>query len=229
VVARKGTTGRRADLGRVQEDVGDRPAVGVADGEKTRGMSGKWKAMWNSSPSPKYAHVRRPLVGLGEEDPALVMRVHPRADLLEIRVRLRQVRSSSRPARRDRYRVAAEAVEALVEPEGHDAQHLLADGGVVVVEIGLVVKKPVPVEGLGHRIPRPVRRLRVDKDNARVAVGLVVVAPYVVVTKRRVGRAARRPKPGVLVGGVVHHEIRDHAKARACAASRNFSKSAMVP
>ena len=34
-----------------------------------RGISGKWKHMWHSSPSPKYsAHVARPLVGLGEQE-----------------------------------------------------------------------------------------------------------------------------------------------------------------
>ena len=33
-----------------------------------RGISGKWNAMWHSSPSPKYSlRVLRPLVGLGQQ------------------------------------------------------------------------------------------------------------------------------------------------------------------
>ena len=41
-----------------------------------RGISGKWNAMWHSSPSPKYgAHVGRPLVRLGQQHAVRVLRV----------------------------------------------------------------------------------------------------------------------------------------------------------
>jgi len=69
-----------------------------------------------------------------------------------------------------RHGVKTEAVDAQVEPEIENGQHLADDGRVVVVEIGLMMKEAVPVVGLGHRIPRPVGSLGVDEDDAHVAI-----------------------------------------------------------
>ena len=148
----------RRDLRGVQEDVGDGPAVGVADGEEDarheREVEGHVELV---AVTEIGAHVRRPLVRLGQQDPPFVVRVHPGADLLEVGVRLRQVLAARpRPLVEIGHGVAPEAVEALVEPEGHDAEHLRLDGGIVVVQIGLVVEEAVPVVGLGHRVPGPV-------------------------------------------------------------------------
>ena len=52
-------------------------------------------------------------------------------------------------------------------------EHRLLHLGVVVVEVRLVMEEAVPVVLAAHRVPRPVRRLGVDEDDARLAVALV--------------------------------------------------------
>jgi hypothetical protein len=92
----------------------------------------------------------------------------------------------------------------------------VADAWVVEVEVGLVRVEPVPVVCLGHRVPRPVRRLKILEDDPDVTVLLGIVAPDVVVPP-----APARPvatsmlEPGVLVRGVVHDQLGDHSQAAA--------------
>ncbi len=64
-----------------------------------------------------------------------------------------------------------------------------------------------------HRVVGPVRRLRVHEDDPRVRVALVVVGPHVVVAVGPVGILPRLLEPRVLVAGVVHDEVDDHAHA----------------
>jgi hypothetical protein len=56
---------------------------------------------------------------------------------------------------------------------------------------GLVRIEAVPEILLGDRIPRPVRGLGVEEDDARVGVSLVRVRPDVEVPLRRAGGALR--------------------------------------
>ena len=69
----------------------------------------------------------------------------------------------------------------------------------------------MPVVLLAHRVPGPVRRLGVDEDDARFLVELVGVGPDVEVAVRPVGVLAAGLEPRVLVAGVVHDEVDDHA------------------
>ena len=103
--------------------------------------------------------------------------------------------------------VAAEPVHAHAQPEAHDVEHLFLDRGVVVVEVGLVAEEAVPVVLLGHRVPRPVGALGVGEDDPRALVALVGVAPDVPVAAGVFGAAPRLLEPGVLVAGVVHHQL----------------------
>src|SRR4026207_523719 len=168
-------------------------------------MRGKWKALWHSSPSPEdreearhegevegyvqlvavaevRADVGGPRVRLGEQGAALVLAVEGGPDLAEELVGLREILAvGALPLEEIGHRVAAKAVEALVEPEAHDIEQFAAHLGVVVVEIGLVVEEPVPVVGLGHRVPRPVGLLALAEADAGGAVAL----------SRRVVRASR--------------------------------------
>jgi hypothetical protein len=83
---------------------------------------------------------------------------------------------------------------------------------VVVVEVGLVTEEAVPEILPRDVVPRPVGTLGVGEDDARVAVALVGIAPDVVVALGRAERCpARLLEPGVLVGGVVHDQIGQHA------------------
>src|SRR5918996_2681937 len=68
----------------------------------------------------------------------------------------------------------------------------------------------VPVISLGHWIPSPVGKLEILKNDARVAVFLLAIAPNVKVARAatRLG-LARALKPWVLVRGVIDHQLAD--------------------
>jgi hypothetical protein len=107
-----------------------------------------------------------------------------------------------------RHRVEPQRVDAEIEPELHDVDHGIDDGGVVVVEIGLVRKKPVPVVLAGDRIVRPVRFLRVGEDDPRLGKRAIRVAPDVEgALGRSRGRAAGALEPGVLIGRVIDDQL----------------------
>ena len=111
-----------------------------------------------------------------------------------------------------RHGVEPERVHAQLRPEAQRVEHLPEHLRVLEVEVRLVAEEPVPVVLLRLRIPGPVRLLGVGEDDAGVPVLLVGVAPDVERALRRAGRrAARALEPGVLVGGVVHHELDEHA------------------
>ena len=75
--------------------------------------------------------------------------------------------------------VQAEAVNAHVQPEAHHAEHRLEHERVVEVEVRLMREEAVPVVLAGHLVERPVGPLGVDKDDSRVAVFGIGVAPDV--------------------------------------------------
>ena len=110
---------------------------------KMRGMSGKWNAMWNSSPSPKYGrtsggHWFASASSMRSEYVAVDLGAH----VLEEGVRLRQVLAVGAVALEQiRDGVHAQAVDASIEPEAHDAQHLLLDGGLSKLRSGWWLKK----------------------------------------------------------------------------------------
>ena len=114
-----------------------------------------------------------------------------------------------------RNRVQAQAVDALVEPEAQEADHLVLDGSVIEVQVGLMREEAMPEVLAGERVPGPVGRLGVREDDPRVAVSLIGVAPDVEVTEWRARIPPRRLEPGVLVRRVVHDQLGDHAQATA--------------
>ena len=188
---------------------------------KMRGISGKWNAMWHSSPpvsgSPKYSTTSagHRFASASITRPGILVVDHL-ADPLEVGVRLGQVRAvGALPLEQVGHRVQPEAVDAEVEPEPDDVEHRLLHGRVVVVEVRLVGEEPVPVELLPHRVEGPVRRLGVAEDDPHVGVLGVGVAPDVEVAVRPVGVAARLLEPRVRVGGVVEHQVGDDPDAAA--------------
>ena len=183
-----------------------------------RGMTGKWNAIWHSSPTDRVAevldHVGRPLVGLAEQHPVGVVAVDLLAHPLEELVRLGQVLAVGAVADEQvGHGVEAEAVDAEVEPEPQGVDDRALHVGGVEVQVGLVAEEAVPEVLLADRVERPVGRFGVDEDDPGVAVAGVVVAPDVEVAVRAVRVAARGLEPRVLVGGVVRDEVDDHPHA----------------
>ena len=194
----------------------------------SRGMSGKWKFMWHSSPSPKYAAASSGhWFASASSILSRIVLVDMGAELLQECVRLRQVLAIRALALEQvRHRVEPQAVDAHLQPEFERREHRLADFRIVEVEIRLVVVKAVPEISAGDRIPAPVRRLEILEDDPRFLVLFRRIAPHVPIAPPRAGRGtAGTLKPLVLVGRVIHHQLGDDAQF---AAMRFVEKRAEV-
>ena len=112
------------------------------------------------------------------------------------------------------YHVLAEAVHAHVQPEAHDVLDLLPHGGLAVVEVGLLFGEGVQVVLPALRVVLPGPALEeavpvVGRQHGAGA-GLFPRPPEVIFAVGAV-RVPAGLKPGVLVAGVVHDKVHEHA------------------
>src|ERR1700751_1358890 len=109
--------------------------------------------------------------------------------------------------------IDAQPVDPEIEPVTHHVEDGSQYSRIIEVEIGLVGIKTVPVIGLRHRVPRPVRLLGIDKDDTGFLEFLVRITPHIKVTERRAGLCKTRTlKPGMLIGGMVDDQFGDDAQ-----------------
>ena len=181
---------RLRDRRRLLEDVDDWEAVLHLHGHEEARHDGEVERhMALVSLAEVLGCVLRPLVRLGEEHARVEATVDRGAELPQELVRLRQVLTHGALALVEvRNRVEPEPVDAEAQPEIERGQDRLPHRRAPEVEIRLVRVEPVPVVGLRHRLPRPVRGLEVLEDDARLAVPLGRVAPDVVVAPAAAGR-----------------------------------------
>ncbi len=116
--------------------------------------------------------------------------------------------------------VHAEAVHAAVEPEAHVVEHGRQHVGVAVVQFRLAAVELVHVELAGGGVVGPgvaaeVGLPVVGQPRLRRAVAGGGVGPDVGVALGVVAAAAALHEPGVLVRGVVGHQVEDDAQAAA--------------
>src|SRR5258708_29745592 len=101
-------------------------------------------------------------------------------------------------------RVKPETVDTKIEPEIVDLGRRASYFGIVIVQIGLMGKEPVPEIGFGNRIVGPVTKLVVLKDDPSFLIFCGFIGPYIVITP---GVSGRRPtrflKPKMLIAGVI--------------------------
>ena len=167
-----------------------------------RGMSGKWKAMWHSSPSPKYG-----LTSAGHWfASASSTRSGCRASI-SARMRLSTACVSSRlahgvPSRSIRYGTASSRMPSTPRSSQKcmTRNHRVENRGIVEVQVRLMVEEPVPVVRAGGLVPGPVRFLGVGEDDRDALILLIRVAPDVEVPRRR-ARPARAWPPGTTDAG----------------------------
>ena len=81
----------------------------------------------------------------------------------------------------------------------------------------------------GSFIPGPVGFFGIQEDDPRLGVFLVRIAPHIIIAIWRIRIGARRLEPGVLVGGVVQHQVDDHAHAALVRLVQQVSRSSSVP
>ena len=156
--------------------------------------------------------VLRPLVRLREKNAVGKARVDLGPQALQVLVRARQVLAVRAFLLEEvRHGVETEAVQPDVEPETQHLEHRLLHLRVLVVQIRLVAEEAVPVVLAALGVVRPVGRLRVDEDDARVGVQVRVVTPDVPVAPRVVLAQPGLLEPRVVGRGVVDDEIDDDA------------------
>jgi hypothetical protein len=198
--------------GSLVEDVDDREPVLLAGRHEDAWHQREVKGHLAGLAAGEVLHrVLGPLVRLGEQHPVGEPRVDVTAQVLEKGVGLGEVLAGRALAGvQVRNRVEPQPVDAHLEPVVDHVVHRLPDVRAVVVQARLVGIEAVPVVRLRHRVERPVRRLEVLEDDARVAVAVRGLTPRVEVAVRAPGRRHPGPlEPRVLVGGVGEHELGD--------------------
>src|SRR5687767_12228438 len=81
-----------------------------------------------------------------------------------------------------RYCVGAESVNAHVEPEAGDLEHLSLHGWIIIIQIRLTGIETVPVILASLFIPGPVGGLAIHKNNTRIFIFLVGITPNIIIT-----------------------------------------------
>ena len=195
------------------QDLGDRlPVLQLQSHEHAgheREMEGHVKFVAGAEIRTK---IRRPLVGFRQQHAAGILLVHSQAQILDDGVRFRKIFAGfSFALDQIGNGIKTEAVGTDIQPELHQLPHGFPDRGIVIVQVRLMTKEPVPVVLLGDWIPGPVGHLRIQKNDARGSVRGIGFAPHVPVAFRIVARAARFLKPGMLVGSMVENHFHDHA------------------
>ena len=158
--------------------------------------------------------IRGPLIGLSKEHSAGIGNAQALAEFANDGVGFGQVFTrGSFALDKKGDRVQTETIDTEIQPEPHYVPEGFEDGGIVVVEVGLMTEESVPVIRLRDGIPGPVRDLAIDKNDGDTLVTSVGVAPYVPIAPGIVAGALRQLKPEVLVGGVIENEFDDDADA----------------
>ena len=102
--------------------------------------------------------------------------------------------------------VEPKPVHPAVEPEAHLTEDRFLHLGIAPIEVGLLyaegVQVVLPRDGVPLPRPSPERTHPVVRRPA-----LPGVAPNIPVSALALPRGTRLDKPGVLVGGVVHHQV----------------------
>src|SRR5262249_58137628 len=109
--------------------------------------------------------------------------------------------------------VQPQSIYSEVQPEIQHTRNLLVNLRVVIVEIRLMGVEPMPIVTLTNRVPRPIRRLEIAKNDPGLLVPLGRVAPDIKLPPRasRFG-SARLLKPRMLIGSMIDDQFGDDSK-----------------
>ena len=110
-------------------------------------------------------------------------------------------------------RVHAEAVDAAVEPEPQHVAHGFLDLGIAPIEVGLLLQVRVVVVLAGRLVESPGRAAELALPVVWRGAVRLRVSPDIPVPLWMELRGAAILEPGMLIGGVVRHEIQDDLEA----------------
>src|SRR5215510_15039569 len=105
-----------------------------------------------------WQYVRWPLIRLGQKHACLIILVEEAPHFFEHDVGLGEVLvDRTLTLAQVGYRVQAEAIYTDIQPETHSAEDSFQDLRIVVIQVGLMREKTMPIIGPSHRVPSPVR------------------------------------------------------------------------
>ena len=159
--------------------------------------------------------ILRPLIRFRQQHPVLILPVHVRAQPLQESMGLRQVLAIGALLLVEvGHRIQPQPVHAQVEPEIHHFEHRLMHFRILIIQVRLVRKEPVPVVGSRHWVPGPVRGFHILENDPRLRVLVGRAAPRVEPSPPALGRRQSRAlKPLVLIRGMVQDQFSDDSQA----------------
>src|SRR5688572_4406589 len=114
----------------------------------------------------------------------------------------------SLPLKKVRHSVKPEPVNAHAAPIVQNLENLFLNYWIVIVEVRLMVKEPMPIILLRNGIPHPVGGFKILKDNPDVFVLIRIICPYIKVTMwRTLWGLSGSLKPRMLVRSVVDDQL----------------------
>src|SRR5688500_16460593 len=105
--------------------------------------------------------------------------------------------------------VHPKAVDAALQPEAQNVQHLLDDFGIAPVEVGLFAKEGMVVVLLRMRVVFPSGSTKAREPVVRRPAAHARIVPDIPVAFGVVARRPRFNKPRMLVGTVIGDKIQD--------------------
>ena len=174
------------NIRRLAHDVGDRMTIFGRDRHVDAWHQRKVERHMAFVARPEILqHIFRPLIGLGQQHAVAVARVELAAQPLQYLMCLGQV-LVYRPFALNQIGNGVEphAVDPEIEPEPHYVDNGAQHPRIVEIKVGLMRIEAMPVVGLRHRVPRPVRLLGIDKDDTGLGKFLVRVAPHIEIAQR---------------------------------------------
>ncbi len=159
--------------------------------------------------------VFRPLIGLGQQHAVRIVRVDLGTNALEHLMGFRQVLVvGAVPLDEVRNGIQTQTVDAQIQPEAHDFEDRIQHVRIVEIQVRLVGVETVPEVLAGNRVPSPVGRLGIEKDDPRTVVLLIGVRPHIEIPRLGTGLGiAGFLEPWMLVGSVVDDQFADHSQA----------------
>src|ERR1700744_6404022 len=100
--------------------------------------------------------------------------------------------------------IQPETVYPHLAPKIDDPEYLFLNQRIIIIQIGLVMKKAVPVILPGYRIPGPVGMLKVLENDPDIFVLLGIVCPDIESAFFGIFRRQTRAlKPGMRIRGMI--------------------------
>ncbi len=216
VAQEKSPLAGRVNLGRLGKNVDDWESILLVNGHEH--PRHEWKVEVHVALvalTEIGRSVFRPLVGFGQKETALELRVDAGAKLFQEGMRLRQIlaiRTLLLVEVGDG--IQTQPVNAKAEPKIDDLEERFLHCRILEIQVRLMGVEPMPIVGIGDSIPRPIRNFEVLENDSSFWISFRRFGPHIEIALDRPGRRAPRPlKPWVLVGRVIENELRDDADA----------------